>query len=211
MRVESCSRCRRILRVCLWTSAAGFASLVLLLVFHAPVLRGIALAWVVSDDPVRSDAIVVLAGSVDSRPHAASALYHRGMAPKIMLTDIPAHGGIERPGLDYASGTLMANGVPEDAIVIRRSGVQSTFDEARTTLAWAESAQADKLLVVTDAFHTRRTRWIFSRIFAGHGIEVRIIAADPVGYELDRWWTSEFGLVDFHEEVIKYIHYRLNY
>ncbi len=183
----------------------------LLVVFHAPLLRVAAAAWVISDEPVRSDAIVMLTGGNAGRPHAAAALYHRGMAPRILLTDIPARQGLETPGIDYASGTLVADGVPKDAILIRRSGAQSTFDEAQTVLAWAGVEHLDELLIVTDAFHTRRTHWIFSRTFEGQGIDVRVVAADPIDYELDRWWTSEAGLIDFNNEIIKYIYYRLVY
>ncbi|HEX9784460.1 MAG TPA: YdcF family protein [Opitutaceae bacterium] len=199
------------LRFALGIGGAGVASVVLAVVFREPMLRGLADAWVDSDEPAASDAIVILAGSIESRPHSAAALYHRGLAPKLLLTDIPAREGLETPGIDYASGTLMMEGVPREAIILRRSGAKSTFDEARAVAGWAASTGADKLLVVTDPFHTRRTRWIFRRVFQGHGIEIRVVAADPVDYQLDSWWESEFGLIEFNNEVVKYLYYRFRY
>jgi uncharacterized SAM-binding protein YcdF (DUF218 family) len=174
-------------------------------------MRGAARAWIVDEEPVPSDVIVVLAGSLETRPHAAAKLYHAEMAPKILMTDIPAREGLETPGVDYASGTLMMNGVPRDAIVIQRTGVTSTIDEANAVLAWCNATGATKVLVVTDPFHTRRVRWIFGRIFEGHATEVRVVASEPVGYDLDRWWQSEFALIEFNNELVKYAYYQLKY
>ena len=55
-------------------------------------------------------------------------------------------------------GTL---GVPEDAMVEFGDGVSSTYEEARALVDWVRSSGARSLIIPTDIFTSRRTRWIF--------------------------------------------------
>lgn len=209
--VSSARVIRRVLTLCLCLAAAALVSLGLLYLFREPILRGAAHAWILDDEPFHADAIAILTGGQESRPLTAAKLYHAGFARRIILADIPAADGVRRPGLDFVSGTLVHEDVPPNAITIERSGVRSTRDEAKAILDWAVRNQASRLLVVTDAFHTRRARWIFSRVDAGLNVEFRVIAAPPHDYAIDQWWRSEVGLIDFQNEVIKYLYYRWEY
>src|SRR5437879_5145198 len=55
---------------------------------RAPILRGLAEWWVVSDPLDRADAIVILSGKLDVRPFAAAALYQRGMAHQVLFSRV---------------------------------------------------------------------------------------------------------------------------
>src|ERR1700732_2848395 len=51
------------------------------------VLREVASLWIVSDEIEPADAIVVLGGAPDVRAPAAAALYRRGLADKILISN----------------------------------------------------------------------------------------------------------------------------
>ena len=50
-------------------------------VFRAPLLTGLAEAWVVNDPVTNADAIVIPGGGLENRPFAAAKLFRNGIAP----------------------------------------------------------------------------------------------------------------------------------
>src|SRR5215813_5925414 len=57
-----------------------------------PLLRELAALWIVSDPITHADAIVVLGGDFQMRPWVAAQLYRRGVADKILISQV-----IDRP------------------------------------------------------------------------------------------------------------------
>ena len=188
---------------------------------RAPILRGLAEWWVVSDPLDRADAIVILSGRLDVRPFAAAALYQRGMAPQVLFSRA-APGPIdalrlrllpqqtERP-VRYLVSLLSRLGVPDEAMVELGQDVSSTYDEARALGDWARSSGARSLIIPTDKFTTRRIRWIFQRQLGPMGVRVMVQPVEPPEYKVDEWWRSTNGLLEFQNEVIKYVYYRVKY
>jgi uncharacterized SAM-binding protein YcdF (DUF218 family) len=188
---------------------------------RAPILRGLAEWWVVSDPLDRADAIVILSGRLDVRPFAAAALYQRGMAHQVLFSRA-APGPIdalrlrllpqqtERP-IRYLASLLGKLGVPDEAMVEFGQDVSSTYDEARALVDWARSSGARSLIIPTDEFTTRRIRWIFQRQLGPMGVRVMVQAVEPPEYKVDEWWRSKNGLIEFQNEVIKYVFYRFKY
>jgi len=188
---------------------------------RAPILRGLAEWWVVSDPLGRADAIVILTGRLDVRPFAAAALYQRGMAPQVLFSRA-APGPIdalrlrllpqqtERP-VRYLVSLLSRLGVPDEAMVELGQDVSSTYDEARALGDWARSSGARSLIIPTDEFTTRRIRWIFQRQLGPMGVRVMVQPVEPPEYKVDEWWRSTNGLLEFQNEVIKYVYYRFKY
>ena len=188
---------------------------------RAPILRGLAEWWVVSDPLDRADAIVILSGRLDVRPFAAAALYQRGMAHQVLFSRA-APGPIdalrlrllppqtERP-VRYLVSLLGRLGVPDEAMVEFGQDVSSTYDEARALSDWARSSGARSLIIPTDKFTTRRIRWIFQRQLGPMGVRVMVQAVEPPEYKVDEWWRSTNGLIEFQNEVIKYVYYRFKY
>ncbi|RME72560.1 MAG: YdcF family protein [Verrucomicrobia bacterium] len=196
-----------------WVGCSGgvlFVALMLLALNLKSLAAWAAHAWIVDELPQPADAIVVLAGSIDSRPQAAADLYQAGYAPRIIITVTPS-GGFMTPGEDIATHVILNRGVPKEAFEILTTPVRSTYDEAVSVAAWAREHGATRLLVVTDPFHTRRARWAFKRVCTPYGIEVTTVAAPPLDYSIDRWWENEFSLVEFPNDVMKYILYRFKY
>lgn len=182
---------------------------------RAPLLRGVARLLIVADQPVQADAIVILGGGLETRPHAAARLYREGWAPKILVMQ-PEKSDITGLDLvlDYGALThklLLKENVPESAITMLEPEVTSTVEEARVLAQWVAQHKPRRLLVPTDLFHTRRARWILRRILQDDTIELQMIAVPLRRYSADNWWQTEPGVIDFQNELIKSALYRWRY
>jgi uncharacterized SAM-binding protein YcdF (DUF218 family) len=180
-----------------------------------PLLQGIGSCWAVSDDLAPADAIVVLGGGVNVRPFAAAELYRQGYASKILVSNTILNRA-ERLGFVPSDNQLNWNvllklGVPPSAITTFGDNLSSTYDEAEAVRAWALKSQAKRVILPTDVFATRRTRWIFDRQLSPIGIDVIVRAFPAPNYELAGWWRDRQGLRDFNNEVLKYLYYRAKY
>jgi len=206
---------RPIIRRLAWTFGIGCALLLAGYVFRAPLLTGLAGAWVVNDPVAKADAIVILGGGLENRPFAAAKLFHDGVAPQILYMDVrlsPAEEmGVTLPEKEQTHRILLSNNVPESAMTVIGSNVANTYDESRAVRAWIEKSGAKSIVIPTDPFHTRRVRWIFSKELRGTKTEIHVVAIDPLRYRINDWWRHEEGLIAFQNEVIKYLYYRWEY
>lgn len=208
---------RRKVRLSGWRIALAIAVLGLAWAWieHAPILRQLADWWAVSDDLTHADAIVVLGGDLELRPFAAAALYKRGFAEKVLISNV-VMGRAERLGMipshtELNRQVLLKLGVPESAIATFGSDNSSTFEEAEAVRAWGRQSGAKTVIVPTEMFAARRTRWIFRRVLGTAGMAVIVRAFPPPDYRLADWWRNRHGLVDFNNEVLKYLYYRARY
>jgi len=204
-------RLRRLRSVVLWF--CGLAILFFLLfVFRAPLLNGAARAWMVNDPPVKADAIVVLGGGAQFRSFEAARLYHAGLAPAILLmnSDLRATDsmGLTIPEVELVRRILLTNAVPAAAIQIAGTNLTSTFEEAMAARHWSRASGATSLLIPTGSFHSRRVRWVFRKNL---GDTVRITVTSIRPEECRDWWMDEKALLDFQNEFVKFVLYRLRY
>ena len=81
----------------------------------------------------------------------------------------------------------------------------------RALRAWLLRTHAHSLIVPTEYFASRRVRWIIARELNGTGAQVEVPAMDDPEYPRIEWWKNDKGLVEFQNEVIKYIYYRIKY
>lgn len=195
---------------------AGCAALVVIAgwVERAAVLRGAADLWIVSDQPVKSDAVAVFGGGLEYRPFAAADYYRRGLVARILVSNIGASPA-ERLGVlksHVAANIEVLNtlGVPADAIEAFGSQLTDTYSEANALHEWALRSGARTIMVPTDIFTTRRLRWTLRRVFGDDAV-VLVPAIDPLDYKRDDWWQSEAGVIAFQNEVVKYVYYRVKY
>jgi uncharacterized SAM-binding protein YcdF (DUF218 family) len=182
---------------------------------RAPLLHSLATAWVVSDPVGPADAAAVLGGGLEDRPFAAAEYYREGLVKKIIVTNVP-EGPAEQLGVSPTqtalnTAMLVKLGVPAQAIVTIGNGLRNTHQEALALRGWALRSGARSLIVPTDVFAARRTRWILRRVFGGDGIKIRVPALVPPEYRHHAWWLSKSGLLRFQNEVLKYVYYRLEY
>jgi uncharacterized SAM-binding protein YcdF (DUF218 family) len=182
---------------------------------RAPLLRGAAELWIVSDAAGPADAVAILGGGLDVRPFAAAEYFRRGLAPKIVLANVrigPAEKlGVLPPHTELNRIALRMLKVPETAIESFGIDVTSTREEALALRAWADRTGARAVIVPTEMFSTRRVRWMLGRAFEGSGVRVMVPAQLDPDYSVADWWRNEHGLIAFQNEVIKYFYYRFKY
>ena len=178
------------------------------------LLRGAADLWIVSDEPAPADAIAVLGGGLEYRPFAAANYYRRGLAPKILVSNIGASPaerlGVLRSHVQANIEILQKLGVPASAIEPFGDHVSDTFAEATALHQWAARNGAHRIIVPTDIFATRRLRWTLHHVFGDDAVTL-VPAINPSDYQRDNWWKNEYGVIGFQNEVMKYLYYRLKY
>jgi uncharacterized SAM-binding protein YcdF (DUF218 family) len=181
---------------------------------RAPLLRGMADLWIVSDPSTPADVVAVLGGGLNERPFAAAALYKAGLANKIIVSQAfqERYTKLGLPGhteLNYL--VLLKLGVPEAAIGTFGQENASTDDEAIALRAWAAEHRVSRIIIPTEIFFSRRARWIFDREFVGSAVVLEIAAFEPSKYFRAEWWKSNGGIIDFQNEFMKYLYYRIKY
>jgi uncharacterized SAM-binding protein YcdF (DUF218 family) len=198
-----------------WLAAAAGALILAGYVFRAPLLTGLARAWVVNEPAARAGAIVILGGGVENRPFAAARLFHEGVAPEILYMNVklsPAEEmGVYPSEAELTRRILLSNNIPASALQMIGTNVTSTYDESRAVRAWVRQNGAASIVITTDLFHTRRARWIFRRELRDTPVKIYVAAADPVGFKINDWWQNEGSVIQFQNEIIKSIYYWFKY
>jgi uncharacterized SAM-binding protein YcdF (DUF218 family) len=182
---------------------------------RAPLLRGAADLWIVSDSLTPADVAVVLGGGIDIRPFAAAELYHQGLVKKVLVSQVADARAV---AIGAASGhtevnrqVLLKQGVPADAIETFGSANKNTKEEAFALLEWLQRHASRAVIIPAGIFEARRVRWTFHHELAGQPIRIEVLSFDPPQYTRADWWRTEHGIVDFQNEVLKFIYCRLKY
>lgn len=178
--LPAATRAKRTLR------AAGLAACAALFLASLPVTAfALAKVW---ETPLGSigairgtgpyDAVVVLGGSVNpeasteeqtdlndtaERLFAAAALYRAGISPAVLPTG--GSGAVfsgESREAPLMARILQGLGVPADRI-IQESASRNTFENATYTKAVLEQVGAKRIVLVTSAWHMRRSAAIFAK------------------------------------------------
>lgn len=183
-------------------------------VARSSILTALGEFLTVEEAPTQADAIFVLAGEANVRPARAAELYHAGLAPRVLIPEpekFPSHELAATPNVtDVATEVMRRLGVPDSVITVLEmpGGSTSTIDDARLLRAYAERHGVGRVLVVTSAFHTRRTRWVLRRVLDGLDVTVLMVAAADPRFNERNWWRHEAGLLAYVEEYLKWLHNR---
>ncbi|WP_299024840.1 YdcF family protein [uncultured Thermanaerothrix sp.] len=182
------------------------------------VLLGAALAWIlgyallwgigaalITSDPLRpSEALVLLSGGGKDRLEEVLRTYRQIGADVVLLTK--AEGSRAE---NWNADELVSKGIPGEAIHFTRERASSTYEEARYTREKLEELGVRSVLVITDPYHTLRTRLIFRSVYRGSGIEVRVRAVQGHWYRSATWMFSRQGWEATLSELIKLMGYWL--
>jgi uncharacterized SAM-binding protein YcdF (DUF218 family) len=194
---------------------SGLVLLVLLAWFLGPPILTAYARWLIVQDPVeRADAVVALSGGEGERLHASIDLYKQGKAgclllvgPAIPLLKVYAGDGSLTLG-EMRRRIAVRQGVPSDSAIVSL-GATSTWEEAQTTLMEARARGWRSITVVTDPFHTRRSRATFRKTFQGQPIRIAIYhpPLERSSYNPHKWWTRERDLMAVMNETVKMVFY----
>ncbi|MGQ0548817.1 MAG: YdcF family protein [Armatimonadota bacterium] len=144
---------------------------------------------IVRDRLEPADAIIVLSGARrDERVRQAAELYRAGYAALVILSGGEEMEGISIPELQRRQA--LAHGIPASALLLE-SNSTSTAEQAEMLRPILEGRRARRALVVTSSFHTRRTRYLFTKVFRGSPVEIRVYPVQQDFYSPVQWWTRE--------------------
>ena len=183
---------------------------------YQPILSSYAEFYTVNNASSGADAIVVLSGGKATRiPHALK-LFTENYAPQMLLTDEKkmnvrfAHLFSTNEEIAQAMVDELKLSVPIITVPSIKGGATSTFDEAYDLRKFSEMEGFKRLILVTDAFHTRRAYHAFQTVFSGSEIQLEMSGAQNDIFNESNWWTSDQGISAYVLESIKYPVYLLS-
>lgn len=199
--------------------------LVILILLFIWIFLAYGLAWfLIVEKPLeKADAIFVLAGSAAyvERNQKAAELYKQGVAPKIFLTNDGMRGGWNEKEqrnpyyIERARWELTAQGVPDNAIEILPGTVAGTDEEAALFAKIVAEKNLKSVLLVTSAYHTRRTLRTFEKAASKNDLSVELgVESPPPGEQTPKpfvWWLSRRGWRDVAGEYVKILYYWVYY
>jgi uncharacterized SAM-binding protein YcdF (DUF218 family) len=141
----------------------------------------------------RSGAVVLLSGGGNERMDEAARLMRERYADLLILTDTAQTMPDGMLTSHYMRLEAISKGVSPAQIQLTDHVVGSTRDEAGAVRAYLALHQIKSCLVVTDPFHTQRTRLIFRDELSDSGIEVRVVPSSGHWYRPSRWFLSLRG------------------
>ncbi len=199
----------------------------LIIIFLSLFLIWFVFAWFLAENLIvektlpRADVILIPGGSkvYVERTRKAAELYKQGAAPKILLADDGKRGGWSRAEqrnpafVELAQKELIAQGVAPENIKIFKPAGSGTIYEAQEFQKIARERNFRSVLLVTSAYHTRRTLWTFEKILTGENMEIGVESAST-GVQTPQpyvWWLSPFGWDVVAGEYVKWVYYWIYY
>jgi uncharacterized SAM-binding protein YcdF (DUF218 family) len=172
-------------------------------------LRGLGAFLIYGDRLVKSDAVAVLGGGEDQRVIEAAKLIKQKYGAWLILTEPGPEAADAKPASAIYRAVALQNGLGPDQILVTSQTASSTYEEARAIHQLMEQRQFKSMIVVTDPFHTERTRLIFRGEFAGSGITVRVHPVPGHWYRSGTWFLSRAGWGQTIREYVKMAGYLL--
>ncbi|MFH1446122.1 MAG: YdcF family protein [Chloroflexota bacterium] len=165
------------------------------------IMRGMGAILIIADPLSKADAAVALSGDDGERVSAAIDLYYKGFVTSLVITYT-----------DPQASQLLINeavglGFPVESIYVTKARVSDTVEEALAVRQLAGIQGIDSLIIITDPYHTLRTRVIFRRELRESGIAVQVRPVSGHWYRSDSWWMSSDGLRFTIEEYVKIFFY----
>jgi uncharacterized SAM-binding protein YcdF (DUF218 family) len=160
--------------------------LLLLLVFRRQVLTGLGESLVVSDPLEHADLIYVFAGDfLGSRVLLGAQLGSQGWAPAVVLSGGPYQGHC---ACDLSANFAVEHGYPRTLFIPAPIAAKSTLDEAQAMRPLFHRLGAQRIILVTSNFHSRRAAQVF-RLFLPE-FDFRMESSLDNDFHPDSWWKN---------------------
>ena len=209
---QTCPTARRWIQ---WFLTISLTAAVLVVLFHRPLLRGVAQAWIVEQSAGPADAIVVSTGA--SREIFAQAVtwWRDGKAPRLVLTRSKTQptdrAGITISRVELCRQQLDAAGVPESAREFIGEELRLLSQELPAVHAWANTNGVKRILMPAEPFATRRVAWLARRTLRPAGIELTVVPVTTAQYSALEWWRTKEGLLALENEWALWAYYWWNH
>jgi uncharacterized SAM-binding protein YcdF (DUF218 family) len=172
---------------------------VVLYLVRRPILSFMGEAWIVEDPLDHADVLIVLGDDnfYADRATRGAELFREGKAPLVV-----ASGRRLRPNAGIAElmeHDLIERGVPKDKIVRFTHDADSTLEEAEALKKLVTARKWRSAIIVTSNYHTRRTRYIFRKVFP-QGVELRVASAHDGDFDPQHWWEKRKSIKELTHE-----------
>jgi uncharacterized SAM-binding protein YcdF (DUF218 family) len=187
--------------------AAGMAALILAAALITFNLMLVALGGllIIADPLEPAQVVVVLSGGSGDRIQEAARILQEKNASRLIITHPEPEPGGETTNLQRQEA--LNAGIPGGDILITGSHGNSTYAEALELRRFLEERGLVSALVVTDPFHSFRTRLIFREVFRGSGIDINVRPVRDHWYRSSTWWTTSEGWQATLSEYMKLFAY----
>jgi uncharacterized SAM-binding protein YcdF (DUF218 family) len=136
--------------------------------------------------PGKADAVVVLAGGLNSRLDPAIALMQRRIAPVLAISSA-FHGPNWKKAQQLCRGDL---GPTRYEVLCFTAKPYSTQGEARAIAELAHDDGWKRVVVVTSAYHVTRARMLIRRCYHG---QLSMVATHSPWWSQPQHWVDETG------------------
>lgn len=171
----------------------------LLFLFHSALLGAFGSYLVRDDVPHHADAILVLAGdSSGNRILKAAQMVREGYALKAIVSGPPIYGIHES---DLAIAMAERAGYAPAFFQPFEHSAHSTREEARAAAPLLRSMHAQRVILVTSDYHTRRAGSTFRSEIPD--VQFDVVAAPDLDFSPHGWWKNREGRKTFVYEWIK--------
>lgn len=184
-----------------WRRWVIVAAALLLGYLFLPVLLNFLASCLVRQDPLQpADVVIAMGGGMPCyRPQYAVELYRQRLAPKVVVSGLPAEWGDDAQ--KQTQRALMNFGAAEADIIF----VDDTLNTRREADGLVELMRAQgwkSALIVTDPYHTRRATYTLEKAAP----DLKFYAAPvPQGagiWSSQRWWTRRGDVYSTLRELI---------
>lgn len=179
------------------------ASIPLLILLTYFTLVGVGALLIVSDPIEPVDAVVILSGDTGDRLGMAVEMRERGYVRNLVITNT------NRLANRRLAREAEEAGFTRDAIFITDLAVDSTLDEAQAVLQFARDKGWSDFMVVTDPYHSFRTRVIFRNELRSSGINIYVRPVVGHWFRSSTWFMYREGWNLVFLEIAKLINYVL--
>lgn len=179
--------------------------------FRYSILRGIGNFLINEDELKKSEVMFVLGGRAYERGNEAVKIFKQGYAHKIVCTsgNFPSdYLALDLPYLesDATKVNITRQGIDDGLVTAIHEGT-STFEEAEIILKYCEKNQISSCIILSSKFHTGRAKKVFEKKLKAAKIDFIIRGAPAADYDENKWWESEYGLINVNNEYIKMVYY----
>lgn len=164
-----------------------------------------------SDDPMQTDAIVVLTGG-KQRIDYGLKLLAEGKARRMFISGVGK--GVELNELirNSQSGSLFVHLINDQTVIALGHDATDTRGNAQETAEWLKREKYTSLRLVTANYHTPRSLLEFR--MAMPDVAIIADAAQPEGFQRSNWWKDPLSrqllLSEYHKFMISMGKHLLN-
>lgn len=187
--------------------AIGMLGVIAMIYFHSVILIAMAKWLDVGQRPRSADYVMVLPGGPDRRPFVAASMIKRGLANGVLTAETETSAandeGLYPTPDDVMRRILRTRGVHDDQIHVLPGHSESTWTDAQALAKFMKKNPQVTVAIVTDGYHTRRSRWVFQRVLGSDAERVYFVSAPLDTVSTEEWWKTEDGLLTYFSEYGK--------